>query len=149
MYVLLDLCAQKSAINAVVRPPQNLCKQQLMLLCKTSICVPKPLQNSTVRYSPLLPRFPCPILLYSSLYGLPYSLAVRPPCLENRAKYLPFTVLSQLYGLAENVLLKCCLGKCAELLPPPHCPEISLALLLSFSQSTHEIMNDLFLLFLL
>ena len=41
-------------------------------------------------------------------------------------------------------------GMCAKLLPlSPSCPEISLALLLSFSQSAHERMNDLFLLFLL
>src|ERR1700733_9786857 len=41
-------------------------------------------------------------------------------------------------------------GMCAKLLPLfPSCPEISLALLLSFSQSAHERMNDLFLLFLL
>ena len=43
-------------------------------------------------------------------------------------------------------LLKYCLGMCAKLLPPLHCPEISLALFLSSSQSAHERMNDLFLL---
>ena len=59
---------------------------------------------------------------------------------------LPWTVCK----LCCTVLLKYCLGMCAKLLPPPpHCSEISLALLLSFSQSAHEIMNDLFLLFLL
>ena len=40
-------------------------------------------------------------------------------------------------------------GMCAKLLPlSPSCPEISLAPLLSFSQSAHEKMNDIFLLFL-
>ena len=48
---------------------------------------------------------------------------------------LPWTVCK----LCCTDLLKYCLGMCAKLLPPsPHCLEISLALLLSFSQSAHE-----------
>ena len=121
----------QTTINAVV--------QNLDLRAKTTaklFCMVQPLAASIS-----MPNIAVQLVIW---------LAVRPPCLEIRAKNLPFTVSSQLYGLAENVLLKCYLGKCAKLLPPsPHCLEISLALLLSFSQSAHERMNDLFLLFLL
>ena len=80
---------------------------------------------------------------------------VRPPfCVQKNqqtaprflCKNLPFTMC----WISCTNLLNCCLGMCAKLLSPsPPCSEISLALLLSFSQSAHERMNDLFLLFLL
>jgi len=112
-------------------------------------CVPK-VQPLAVRPPSNLLLEICANLQCKSAVRLLYGLAVRPFFLKNRAKNLPCCVLKLLNCLAENVLLKCCLGMRAKLLPPsPHCPEISLALLLSFSQSAHERMNDLFLLFLL
>ena len=130
--------------------PRNLCQKTAETCCTESASI------SVQRYSHLLyglPRNSCQIKQPLCCLEICAETAVRP--LGNCAKRL-------LYGLLENRakiclgmcaklcctnLLNCCLGMCAKLLSPsPHCPEISLALLLSFSQSAHERMNDLFLL---
>ena len=116
------------------RQSENCCKSctdrtdlRTVRTVRTAVRTCKDRPRNSCRKSP--PRYSC----WKSIFSLFCSLN------------LPFSACS----LCCSDLLKCCLGVCAKLLPlSPPCPEISLALLLSFSQSAHERMNDLFLLFL-
>ena len=143
------LFACKTAINAAVRPPWNVCSY--IKCCCMEICLDfcasnhlqavRPAWKSVQQKQQPLPRNLCPengtasleIVLKSVVWILPWK-----PCqifLELSANF----AIRTCWKTALEYVLSCCL----LLLTAQKSP------LLSFSQSAHERMNDLFLLFLL
>ena len=144
--------AQKSAINAAVQPPRNLCQNSNKCCCTDLEIHAKRQQKLAVRN---LPRFPCngtPLAIRPASEFVPNQIAplmprnlckfavrpaVRPSFLKNRAKNLPHCVLNLLYGLAEMLPWNVCQAVASFSSLPRNLP-CSLALLLSICSWKNE-----------